>query len=84
MLILGIFLIFMYGEFMWIMKAVGVKKKKRGYIGTGYICCAGILVVGSVLKRVLTMRDDNLDEYNGGNRGNNRNGNMRNNNRNIN
>lgn len=52
----------MYGEFMWIMKAVGVKKKKRGYIGTGYICCAGILVVGSVLKRVLTMRDDNLDE----------------------
>jgi sulfite exporter TauE/SafE len=50
---LGIFLIFCYGEFMLLLKYGGVKKKMRKNLSKLYISVVGIIVIGSIVKRVL-------------------------------
>ena len=49
----GIFLIFCYGEFMFLLKYGGIKKKMRRNLSNLYIAVVGIIVIGSIIKRVL-------------------------------
>lgn len=53
MLMLGIFLFFLYGEFMWLLKTMGVKKRMRSNFGNFYLLVAGVMFVGSIVKKVI-------------------------------
>lgn len=51
MLMLGVLLVFFYGEFMWAAKFVGLKKRSRMYLGNLYTLLVISLIAGSVAKR---------------------------------
>jgi hypothetical protein len=50
---LGIFFMLCYGEFMYLLKAGGVRKRMRRNLSYLYIAVVGIIVIGSILKKVL-------------------------------
>jgi len=53
MLIVGVLLLMMYGEFVWVMKAIGCKKKMRNNLANFYLLVAGVVFVGSIIKKVV-------------------------------
>ena len=72
MLMLGIVLLLCYGEFMWILKTVGVKKRMRGYVSWLYTGLACVLVFGSLVKRVMGVKivQDLRNSHNNNSNGN--------------
>lgn len=50
---LGIFFMFCYGEFMYMLKIGGVRKRMRRNLSYLYIAVVGIIVIGSILKKLL-------------------------------
>lgn len=54
MLMLGLLLFLMYGEVMWLLKLVGVKKRMRRYVTYLYYGVSVILIGGSLAKRIIS------------------------------
>lgn len=48
---LGIVLIFFYGEFLFLLKMGHLKKKTRRYIRYFYITLVTVIIAGGVMKR---------------------------------
>ena len=53
MLIVGVLLLMMYGEFVWLMKAIGCKKKMRNNLANFYLLVAAVVFLGSIVKKVV-------------------------------
>lgn len=56
MLMLGLLLLLMYGEVMWVLKTVGVKKRMRRYVSYLYYGVSIVLVGGSLAKRIISSK----------------------------
>lgn len=56
MLMLGLLLLLMYGEVMWVLKLLGVKKRMRRYVTYLYYGVSIVLVGGSLAKRITSNR----------------------------
>jgi hypothetical protein len=52
MLMLGVLLLFLYGEFMWVLKFAGTNKRIRKNLANLYLVVAAVIIVGSIAKRV--------------------------------